>query len=99
LQRRFFPHERLWLGRSVRKAILQEFGCREGLGAGRSIPQTQSNLLGQLGAASQARDRAVIGKEHLRCNATEAVPERARHLFSADRCVDSPAKMLWRMLE
>ena len=43
-----------------------------GVGAGRSIPQVQGDLLGHLGPASWARDRAVIGKGHLCCDATEA---------------------------
>ena len=80
--------------RSASNPILRRFGRREGVRAGRSIPQAQSDLLGHLGAASQARDRAAIGKGYLCCNATGARAPNAAARFPADRYVDLGGRKL-----
>jgi hypothetical protein len=62
-----------------------------GLAAGRGFgwserSQAESDLLGHLEGASQARDRAAIGKEHLCCNATGAEAAELESIRTCEIC-------------
>jgi hypothetical protein len=62
-----------------------------GLAAGRGFgwserSQAESDLLGHLEGASQARDRAAIGKEHLCCNATGAEAAELESIHTCEIC-------------
>ena len=68
-----------------------------GLAVGRGFgwserSQAESDLLGHLEGASQARDRAAIGKEHLCCNATGAEAAAQESFHPCELC-GQPGKL------